>query len=312
MSEVAQANGIIVKIPDEYGGIVPKLMVVHPMTTGTKKEHFERIQKESGVSYDQMVFFDDVESNVESVQELGVTCGLVTSSTGLTFQAFVETLERWRKRRKPAPETPFKPLAPKPNIPAVPKVEKEKRESSQGQASDKEARGRQRPVTPPRGPPKGSVGRSGSGGPTKGAVSRSASAELQSRQAKAAKPETVKTESREPSQSSRVVAAKSGFPTAVNPAGVKAPEFLSATEEAHSSDSMSKKNPSSEQGGICKRAKQTLPAMSAKGSGKAKPAKRVFLNMSLCDDDQTKVVVGAKGYKSVKVPRRVPSKKFLP
>ena len=135
-----------------------------------------------------------------------------------------------------------------------------------------------------------------------GAVSRSASAELQSRQAKAAKPETVKTESREPSQSSRVVAAKSGFPTAVNPAGMKAPEFLSATEEAHSSDSMSKKNPSSEQGGTPKRAKQTLPATSAKGSGKAKPAKGVFLNMSLYDDDPTKVVVGAKGYKSVKVP----------
>ena len=144
----------LVKIPEEYGGIVPKLMVVHPMTTGTKKEHFERIRKESGVSYDQMVFFDDVESNVESVQELGVTCGLVNSSTGLTFQAFVEALERWRNRRKPAPETPFKPLAPKPKVPAVPKVEKEKKESSQGQASDKKPKGRQRPVTPPRGPPK--------------------------------------------------------------------------------------------------------------------------------------------------------------
>ena len=116
----------LVKTPDEYGGIVPKLMVVHPMTTGTKKEHFERIQKESGVSYDQMLFFDDVESNVESVQELGVTCGLVSSSTGLTFQAFVEALERWRNRGRPAPETPFKPLAPKPNYRQYPRSKRRK------------------------------------------------------------------------------------------------------------------------------------------------------------------------------------------
>ena len=285
----------LVKTPEEYGGIVPKLMVVHPMTTGTKKEHFERIQKEPGVSYDQMLFLDAVESNVESVQELGVICGLVGSSTGLTFQAFVEALERWRNRGKPAPETPFKPLAPKPKVPAVPKVEKEKGESSQGQGSDKEARGKQRPVTPPRGPPKGSVGRSGSGGPSKGAVSCSASAELQSRQARAAKPETAKTESREPSQSSRVVAAKSGFPTAVNPTGLKAPEFLSATEEAHSSDSLSKKNPSSQQGGTPKRPKPTLPAASAKGAGMVKPAKRVFLNMSVCEMTKRRSWLEPKG-----------------
>ena len=72
----------LVKGPEDFGGVVPGLMKVFPMKTGTKKEHFEQIQGESNVPFDRMTFFDDSEGNTETAQELGIACGLVSPNTG--------------------------------------------------------------------------------------------------------------------------------------------------------------------------------------------------------------------------------------
>ena len=43
----------LAKGPEDFGGIVPGLMKVFPMKTGTKKEHLEQIQRESNVPFDR-------------------------------------------------------------------------------------------------------------------------------------------------------------------------------------------------------------------------------------------------------------------
>lgn len=41
---------------------------------GNKKEHFRRLQKKTRIPYEQMVFFDNEQYNIKSVQQLGVRC----------------------------------------------------------------------------------------------------------------------------------------------------------------------------------------------------------------------------------------------
>lgn len=41
---------------------------------GTKVRHFEALRKNSGVPYEDMIFFDDWDQNCKEVGRLGVTC----------------------------------------------------------------------------------------------------------------------------------------------------------------------------------------------------------------------------------------------
>mmetsp|Transcript_59009 Transcript_59009/g.175565 ORF Transcript_59009/g.175565 Transcript_59009/m.175565 type:complete len:199 (-) Transcript_59009:49-645(-) len=60
---------------------------------GSKREHFRRIQRESGIPFQKMLFFDDQFGNCREVADLGV----VTQRTplGLTKDAWEEGLHRF-------------------------------------------------------------------------------------------------------------------------------------------------------------------------------------------------------------------------
>ena len=60
---------------------------------GDKQTHFRRIQKESGVDFDQMVFFDNERRNVTSVARLGVHS--VFTPDAMTEVAWQKTLAKF-------------------------------------------------------------------------------------------------------------------------------------------------------------------------------------------------------------------------
>ena len=62
---------------------------------GNKTTHFERIHRESGVEYEDMLFFDD-ESRNKNVEVLGVTMQLVRD--GVTRNEIDNGVKSWRKR----------------------------------------------------------------------------------------------------------------------------------------------------------------------------------------------------------------------
>lgn len=64
---------------------------------GDKKKHFEKIQKQSGVDYGEMLFFDD-EARNRNVEVLGVTMWLVRD--GVTRAEVDSGVREWRRRRK--------------------------------------------------------------------------------------------------------------------------------------------------------------------------------------------------------------------
>ncbi|KAF2130636.1 magnesium-dependent phosphatase-1 [Dothidotthia symphoricarpi CBS 119687] len=62
---------------------------------GSKTTHFERIHRDSGIAYEDMLFFDD-ESRNKNVEVLGVTMKLVKN--GVTTEEMDAGVRNWRKR----------------------------------------------------------------------------------------------------------------------------------------------------------------------------------------------------------------------
>jgi magnesium-dependent phosphatase 1 len=62
---------------------------------GSKTTHFTRIQRDSGIAYDEMLFFDD-ESRNKNVETLGVTMWLVKD--GVTRSVIDAGVKSWRTR----------------------------------------------------------------------------------------------------------------------------------------------------------------------------------------------------------------------
>jgi len=63
---------------------------------GSKITHFQRLQKATGIPYEDMLFFDD-ESRNRNVESLGVTMYLVRD--GVTRPEVDKGVREWRKRR---------------------------------------------------------------------------------------------------------------------------------------------------------------------------------------------------------------------
>jgi magnesium-dependent phosphatase 1 len=64
---------------------------------GSKTTHFERIHRDSGIPYEEMLFFDD-ESRNKNVEVLGVVMQLVKD--GVTRDEIDKGVRSWRKRNK--------------------------------------------------------------------------------------------------------------------------------------------------------------------------------------------------------------------
>lgn len=65
------------------------------MYSGSKTSHFQRIQKKSGIPYEEMLFFDD-EARNRNVEDLGVAFQLVRD--GVTNVEVDKGIENWRKK----------------------------------------------------------------------------------------------------------------------------------------------------------------------------------------------------------------------
>lgn len=64
---------------------------------GTKTTHFQRIHRDSGIEYSEMLFFDD-ESRNKNVETLGVTMRLVRD--GVTRVEIDKGVKEWRDRNQ--------------------------------------------------------------------------------------------------------------------------------------------------------------------------------------------------------------------
>lgn len=62
---------------------------------GSKTTHFERIHRDSGIAYEEMLFFDD-ESRNKNVEVLGVVMQLVRD--GVNVKMVDNGVRSWRKR----------------------------------------------------------------------------------------------------------------------------------------------------------------------------------------------------------------------
>jgi len=68
-------------------------MEIYP---GSKTTHFNRLQRATNVSYEEMLFFDD-EARNRNVETLGVTMYLVRD--GVDREEIDRGVKEWRKRR---------------------------------------------------------------------------------------------------------------------------------------------------------------------------------------------------------------------
>jgi magnesium-dependent phosphatase 1 len=89
----------LLKIPNGSGSLQRAIdyfdyMQIYP---GSKTTHFERIHRETGIEYEEMLFFDD-ESRNKNVEVLGVVMQLVRD--GVTNEELDAGIRSWRKRNK--------------------------------------------------------------------------------------------------------------------------------------------------------------------------------------------------------------------
>lgn len=64
---------------------------------GSKTRHFQRLHAETGIPYEEMLFFDD-ESRNRDTEQLGMVMWLVRD--GVTRHEVDEGVRSWRKRNK--------------------------------------------------------------------------------------------------------------------------------------------------------------------------------------------------------------------
>jgi magnesium-dependent phosphatase 1 len=87
----------LLKIPSASGSSSGAIdyfdyMQIYP---GSKTTHFDRIHRDSGIEFEEMLFFDD-ESRNKNVEVLGVTMQLVRD--GVTRDEIDKGVQSWRKR----------------------------------------------------------------------------------------------------------------------------------------------------------------------------------------------------------------------
>lgn len=66
---------------------------------GSKKAHFEELKKQSGFTYDQMLFFDNEDRNIIDVSKLGVISILVDTYSGCTLKDLAKGLKMFAEQR---------------------------------------------------------------------------------------------------------------------------------------------------------------------------------------------------------------------
>ena len=63
-----------------------------------KREHFERLKKETGIEFSDMIFFDNQANNINDVSKLGVHS--VLCPDGMLHEIWTQGLESFQRRQK--------------------------------------------------------------------------------------------------------------------------------------------------------------------------------------------------------------------
>ncbi|KAG3184188.1 hypothetical protein PC128_g13871 [Phytophthora cactorum] len=63
-----------------------------------KRVHFEQLKKDSGIPYEDMLFFDNEYGNVHDIQKLGVTCAYCPQ--GLTEGSWIQGMEEFQATKR--------------------------------------------------------------------------------------------------------------------------------------------------------------------------------------------------------------------
>lgn len=87
-------------------GIDPAMVQIHK---GNKRQHLTALAHAGGVSFTDMLFFDDFSVNISTGRKLGVVSCKVLPHEGLTFLALEKGIKAWREQQQsqcvPAAET---------------------------------------------------------------------------------------------------------------------------------------------------------------------------------------------------------------
>ena len=65
---------------------------------GSKDNHFRSLKKESGIDFDEMIFFDDQMGNCQTVSKLGVTA--VLTPNGVTRALWEKGMKQFQSGQK--------------------------------------------------------------------------------------------------------------------------------------------------------------------------------------------------------------------
>ncbi|KAF2426548.1 putative magnesium-dependent phosphatase P8B7.31 [Tothia fuscella] len=88
----------LLKVPTPNGPVKAIELFDHlQIYPGSKIRHFEKLQQQTGLAYEEMLFFDD-ESRNRDTEKLGVVMWLVRD--GVTRAEFDEGVKSWRKRNR--------------------------------------------------------------------------------------------------------------------------------------------------------------------------------------------------------------------
>jgi magnesium-dependent phosphatase 1 len=93
--ELAREALTMLKIPGTSSRNAMSMFDHLEIYPGDKKTHFAKLQKKSGLEYEEMLFFDD-ESRNKNVETLGVVMQLVKN--GVSKQEIDRGVEAWRKK----------------------------------------------------------------------------------------------------------------------------------------------------------------------------------------------------------------------
>lgn len=63
-----------------------------------KRVHFEQLKKDSGIPYEEMLFFDNEYGNVHDIQKIGVTCAYCPQ--GLTEGSWIQGMEAFQAAKR--------------------------------------------------------------------------------------------------------------------------------------------------------------------------------------------------------------------
>jgi len=93
--ELAREMLSLLKLPGEQAGKAISVFDYLQIYPGSKTTHFAKLQKQSGLEYSEMLFFDD-ESRNRNVETLGVVMRLVRD--GVTVHEIDAGVREWRQK----------------------------------------------------------------------------------------------------------------------------------------------------------------------------------------------------------------------